>query len=186
MKKTILIIICVILAITILATIAFAVMSASPLIVVELYMLFLPNPPRPEVKYAEFPFELVYEVEGEIISVKDFYVCKFTGFEANAGSMQKHRKWDGYVKSTGEDYIIIIQDGDLIIKCFVGDAGYYMGDPEYADWYTDEYPNEPDIHIDRINALDIFTEEDELEIMDKYKIKIISWKFSDPIENSFS
>ncbi len=39
-----------------------------------LYHTFSPNPPKPEITHGEFPFELVYEIDGEIITVKDTYV----------------------------------------------------------------------------------------------------------------
>ena len=37
-----------------------------------MFNYFAPNPPKPEIKYCEFPFSLTYEVDGEI---KRIYVC---------------------------------------------------------------------------------------------------------------
>ena len=33
--------------------------------------MFERNPPKPEITYAEFPFELVYEINGETITLMD-------------------------------------------------------------------------------------------------------------------
>ena len=33
--------------------------------------IFTPNPPKPEITYADFPFEVVYEIDGEIILVDE-------------------------------------------------------------------------------------------------------------------
>lgn len=145
-------------------------------------------PPTPTIKYAEFPFELTYEFDGEIITVEDTYVCKFNGYGANEGT-GIYREWKGYVKSTGEEDILLIEDDNILIFCSIGSAKYYMGDPEYfADGiarpeyritpsiYYVEYPNE--LGGKTIGRL-------ENEHLEKYKIKLISWKLSDPIENSF-
>ena len=39
-----------------------------------LYHTFSPNPPKPVITHGEFRFELVYDIDGEIITVKDTYV----------------------------------------------------------------------------------------------------------------
>ena len=44
----------------------------------------------PEIEYAEFPFELTYEINGERFVVNDVYVCEFEGFGGNEGSMRKY------------------------------------------------------------------------------------------------
>ena len=40
-------------------------MISLPWILLGIGIASLPNPPEPEVKYGEFPFKLVYEVDGE-------------------------------------------------------------------------------------------------------------------------
>ena len=56
------------------------------------------NPPKPEITYAEFPFEIVYELEGETVTVNDVYVCEYDGIGMNEG-VGKYREWKGYIKS---------------------------------------------------------------------------------------
>ena len=153
----------------------------SPLILIAGCSLLTPNPPKPEITYEEFPFELVYEINGEKITVNDTYVCEFDGFGSNEG-VGKYRKWKGYVKSTGEEYVILIQDGDLKLCCSIGSASYYMGDSDYET-------NSPNIFYTKPNDMGGFTiggMPEELEALkEQYKIQIISWDLSDPIENSF-
>ena len=68
--------------------------------------------PEPQIKEGEFPFEIVYEIDGEIITVNDIYVCEFDGYDWNEGR-GKHRKWKGYIKSSGSEELILLEDGDL-------------------------------------------------------------------------
>lgn len=78
--------------------------------------LFIPNPPEPEITYCEFPFEIVYEIDGEIITINDVYVCQYDGIGANEGS-GKYRVWKSYIKSTGEENLILFKDGNLTLAC---------------------------------------------------------------------
>lgn len=144
-----------------------------------LYHTFSPNPPKPEITYGEFPFELVYEIDGETITVNDTYICKFDGFGSNEGT-GKYREWKGYVKSTGKSTLFITKDDKYKFYCNVGKAEYYMGDTEHHMWVEIAGPTLYADDHDPWALPDIDEEERRIE-----KIKIISWKFSEPIENSF-
>lgn len=144
--------------------------------------LFTPNPPTPEITYGEFPFEIVYEIDGEIITINDIYVCQYDGIGANEG-YGKHREWKGYIKSTGEKDLILLEDGNLKLACSLGGPKYYMSDPSIP---TQEFtpkifyiisPNE--FGGTSSGVMDIEP------ILEQYKIKLISWKLSEPIPNSF-
>ena len=144
--------------------------------------LFTPNPAKPEVTYGEFPFVIVYEIDGEVVTVSDVYVCQYDGIGANEG-VGKYREWKGYIKSTGEEQLVLHQDGNLSLACAVGSPKYYMSDPSMAD---DEYTP----YIYYIESPNEFggTSSGVLDIeplLEQYKIKLISWQLSDPIENSF-
>ena len=91
--------------------------------------------PEPQIKEGEFPFEIVYEIDGEIITVNDVYVCEFDGFDWNEGA-GKHRKWKGYIKSSGSEGLILLEDGDLKLAVSVGSPEYYMSDPS-CQWSED-------------------------------------------------
>lgn len=145
--------------------------------------LFTPNPPKPEVTYGEFPFEIVYEIDGEIVTVSDVYVCEYDGIGANEGT-GKHRTWKGYFKSTGEETLVLLQDGNLTLACAVGSPEYYMSDPCRSEVVSyDPYiyyiisPNE--FGGTSSGVMDIEP------LLEQYKIKLISWKLSEPIPNSF-
>ena len=139
-------------------------------------------PEEPKFKYGEFPFELVYEIDGEIITVNDVYVCEYDGISADTGR-GKYRKWEGYIKGTGKDAVFICGDNERKVYCFVGDAEFYMNDERYEE----PRPLTPRVYAvnnDSANYDIAFFNSTE-ELMEYYKIRIISWKLSEPIENSF-
>ena len=92
MKKKMLIIgivICVLLALFYLFVISGAFLMLT---------YFAPNPPKPEIKYGEFPFVFVYELDGEIKTIEDTIVCEYDGIQwTNSGN--KKRKWKSHLKS---------------------------------------------------------------------------------------
>ncbi len=140
-----------------------------------------PNPPRPQKTYAEFPFELTYEIDGDTITIRDVYICEYKGVGFDEGN-GKYRKWNGYIKSTGEPAVFLTEDADRKIYCFVGDAEYYMG--EESDYELQ--PLTPRIY-DEIKEYSVDTKYffSSTQIMHHYKIKIIDWEFTEPIKNSF-
>ena len=138
------------------------------------------NVPEPQIKEGEFPFEIVYEIDGEIIIVNDVYICEFDGFDWNEG-VGKHRKWKGYIKSGAEE-LILLEDGDLKFAVSVGSPEYYMSDPS-CQWSE----NTPSIYYIKPNEFGGITSGSSGidPLLEQYKLKLISWKFSDPIQNSF-
>lgn len=132
--------------------------------------------PEPTIKEGEFPFILSYEIDGAVITVEDIYVCEYTGIEWNKSSGYV-RTWKGYLKSNGCEGVFITEDDHLKVYCYVGDPNYYMESGEGGGiphlFYT---------HKDLL-CTDIMTEE---AVKSKYRIKILSWDFSDPIANTFS
>ena len=159
-----------------------------PWALIYLDMYAAPNPSKPEIIYAEFPFKLEYELAGELFVVEDTLICEFDGFEVG-GSEGKFRRWKLYLLS-GKDRIILMQKEE--IEIFVtaitlsrNGAKYYMGDPEGT--YSEKYVSLPsawykkDFYDERENRY-IFPAE---EMWEKYKLRIISWEIADPIENTF-
>lgn len=137
--------------------------------------------PEPQIKEGEFPFEIVYEIDGEIITVNDVYVCEFGGLDWNEG-VGKYRKWKGYIKSSGAEELILLEDGDLKFAVSVGSPEYYMNDP-ICQWSE----NTPSIYYIKPNEFGGTTSgaSDIEPLLEQYKLKLISWNFSDPIQNSF-
>lgn len=140
--------------------------------------LFSPIPSQPQITYGEFPFELTYSIKGETITIKDVYVCEYEGvrFEGEYG---RSRMWNGYIKGTGEASIFITEDADRKIYCSVGFATFYMDDEKHPI----ERPLQPRFRYETKNSTASGSLSDEL--LAYYDIEIISWTFSEPIENSF-
>ena len=138
--------------------------------------------PMPEVTQGEFPFEIVYEKNGESITVSDVYVCELEGVEWNE-NVGKHRQWKGYVKSTGEGSVVLHTDGDVRITCNVGTAAYYMSDPlgPDIDEITPTVQRVQTFASGGVSAMAL----DADALLEQYGIRLVSWEFSSPIENTY-
>ena len=150
-------------------------------------LLAWPSPPAPEIKYAEFPFKLEYELNGEIFVVEDALVCEFDGFGANYSQTEKFREWKSYLLS-GDGRIILVSTEELEVffspNSSPTNAFVFMGDIEKYDRMTELFPNalyKKDFYNQKENAYIITAE----EMWEKYKIRLISWEIADPIENTF-
>ena len=77
---------------------------------------FLPNPPKPEITYNEFPLSLEYEIDGEYNKVSDVLICEFDGFGFNEGN-GKFRKWKAKFKS-GNTRITLLKSDNIEIYYF--------------------------------------------------------------------
>ena len=158
------------------------ILLCCPLLLFNVIKWFeLPNPPEPVITYGEFPFELVYEINGETVTVNDVYICEYDGISLTSDLGGKERDWKGYIKGTGEHAVFLTQDEERAIYCFVGDAEFYMNDEK---WHTEERPLKPRIYDVGLLGVYIPIYSTE-ELMERYDIKIISWEFSDPVENTF-
>ena len=140
------------------------------------------NVPAPKITKGEFPFELVYEKDGEVITANDVYVCEYEGIKWNE-NFGNYRQWKGYAKSTGESYFLFYEEGNTQIVCDIGSPAYYMNDPTAANM-SDFVP--AIYYRVRYESGGISSGKlDEETLLEKYDLKLISWKFSEPIENSF-
>ncbi len=139
-----------------------------------------PDPPKPQVTSGEFPFELVYSLDGETITINDIIVCEYDGIGMNEG-VGKYIKWKSYLKSNNKENLVLFEDGNKKIICGIGSPDYYMGNTENSDIDT-VIPNlviyEDYGEITSSHAL-------SQEEMEEYKIKLLSWEFSKPINNTF-
>ena len=86
---------------------------------------FLSKAPTPEVTHGEIPFKLIYQYGDEIVTVEDTYVCDFQGkrWSLDAGHFVE---WDGYIKGTKEERVIVTEDGDYTIEISIGSPEWYM------------------------------------------------------------
>ena len=138
--------------------------------------------PEPAITYAEFPCKVVYEIDGEQKVLKDTYICEYAGTDFDFAS-GAHRVWKGYVASNGNDNIVLIS-GELEAVVFdIGSPWYLMDDPLATTPSRDEFTPKL-LLIDYAPGVGVRRTMTE-EKMQEYKIKLISWELSEPIENSF-
>ena len=145
--------------------------------------LFLPSPPKPEIKYAEFNFTLTCEIEGEVRELSDTLVCEFDGYSIDEGR-GKTRKWKKYYKSEPKDDRILLHqiDDTLFITLGVGVARYFMSDPDF-DYGV---PENPYISVyDSATGYYLGGTQEEKELLEQCGFKIVSWHCDPPIKNTF-
>jgi hypothetical protein len=164
------------------AGIALAVVLAAALLNV-VNIIFI----RPAVTYGEFPFRLVYELNGERTVIEDTIICEYDGLGADEGQ-GIFRRWKAWFLSSGDEKgrygVILSQDNDKTIYMDVGSASFYMGDWKGLIYENSEVKKiDIDISISPWNALpDAHTDED---ILEQCNIKIIEWTHAPPIQNHF-
>lgn len=146
----------------------------------------LPNPPRPEITHAEFPFKLVYEINEERKVIQDTIICEFDGVGMDEGQ-GKFRKWKQRLASgnMSGDFVILEKLNELEkIGFYPGSADYYMNDSE---WYKENNSSFPNAWLVKNEKGDVSGEDylKEDQLYEKYHIKLISWEPSPPIKNLF-
>ena len=133
-------------------------------------MLF-DRPAKPKVKHGEFPFQLVYEFEGQQYTVNETIVCDYKGvsFALDGGNT---RDWDCYVTNNdryGRYYLDEANRPTLYIQVPL-EAEYYMGMPDAKVEYTSPYI----FFVDDSTGTTHYAE----DLMDVAGVKLISWQVS--------
>ena len=143
--------------------------------------------PKPEIKEGEFDFALTYEVDGETKKIEGTYVCKFEGINRALDGIS--RKWTGYIKD--HDYFTAYElkttDNGVIMAELDICSEFFMSDPSYKiTENTDDPKPEPYLYI---TSGDTDVEDPSNEIsFDVYEgddVKIISFEYDAPIENTY-
>ena len=156
----------IILAVAILATVVYSIISSIAF--------------KPTVTEGEFPFSITYELDGERVTIEDVYKVHYVRNDGYADT--KSRVYAGELKSSGEDNTLYtLKKGEntrveLWPRFY---ADYLMGDTEY-DYFDDE-PFEPIIYY--YDAQE--TEYQDEETLAAQGVKLISFEYPTPIENSF-
>jgi hypothetical protein len=182
-----------------------------PWVMLSVGSLFSPNPPKPQITYGEFPFTLIYEIDGERKIINDTLICEFDGFGGGV-SLDKYREWKGTLAS-GNDSIVLWSGSDVsdvkglydfgevdLLEVYydIPPAWFYMGDypdnffeaheESFSDVFEYYYVN----NYSRVwfEARHSDGSEDgsslgDEELYDMFKIRIISWTSAPPIENTF-
>ena len=144
------------------------------------------DPPQPNVTYGEFPFSLVYEIDGSRIEITDTLVIEYLGVDWNEG-LGKYNKWNvSYKGSTTEESLYLLEgfleDGyPFSIRMELGSCEYYMGLEEDEPYYSMFNVKPGDIVISSRNEEGPLFEE---ELYDRFNIKIIEKTISKPITES--
>ena len=134
---------------------------------------------KPAVTEAEFPFSITYEYNGETKTITDVYTARYVGNTGYADT--KNRAYSGTIgdKEEGDTiYTIGEKNGMRIVLHTNFYADYMMGDSE-SDYFED-MPFAP-----RFSCYDENSQEySDEETLSALKVKVISWEYSKPIENS--
>lgn len=143
---------------------------------------YIGTPTTPVVKEGEFDFALTYEIDGEIKTIEGTYVCKFEKVEYFLDGI--NRKWTGYIKGHEHSDMYALKTTDEGIIKVNPDLSpkFFMSDPHYKSSENTDYPKpEPYLYI--------VAEESENEyLLNRYEgddVKIISFEYDPPIENTF-
>ena len=145
---------------------------------------FLEIIPKPEIKTAEFSFQLTYEMDGERKTIDGVYVCEFDGIDRSFEGAS--RQWTGYIKDHDDSTCYLLKTTNKCdIKVELDFApDYFMSDPDFIDSY--EIIPEPYIYITSGDpAIEDPANELFFELYDGDDIKIISFEYDDPIENNY-
>ncbi len=166
---------------------------------------FGPDPAEPEITEAEFPFTIVYELNGERIVYEDAIVCKYEGIFCDTGR-GKYRWWSKDYKN-GTPILDEYDNGEYVFFSFGAMPSELMGDNEYPTYSYISYSTKDKAEVlyyeycgkDKLpfynedtgtfesKEKDIWlpmdiTDEELLEL----GIVIISYEIAPPIENTFN
>ena len=138
----------------------------------------------PEITEGRFDFSVKGEINGEEKECSGVYVCKYDGaYKTLAG---KGIDWEGYIENSDENGIIPIQtneDGVIYIDLYFVPE-YFMGDPD-AILY--DVPAPALYMVYHSDDPEVSSYESEPEILaTKYGVKLIGYKYAEPIENTFT
>lgn len=135
----------------------------------------------PEVKEGRFNFSITYEINGEQKTYTGVYVCEYDGVLTTF--LGSGLEWTGYIENEKERDVPIQtnEDGIIYINCGLFPE-YFMDDPN-AIYYEAPSPNLFMIYNDSNEEMLHITSEEE-EIL-QYGVKLISYEYDAPIENSF-
>jgi hypothetical protein len=167
-----------------------------------IFAVFLSIPLRPNIKYGEFSFELLYEIDGEKHTLNDTLVCEFDGFNIDEGRGIT-REWKEHFKNEQKnelyafrveqpnyykkgypkpDYnqIVLKNIGQYKIVFITHPAEYFLGEPDYKITEGEPFIQVYDTDIGYYKAPD-----QSNEFLEMHNFKIISWYCDEPIKNNF-
>ena len=152
-------------------------------IAISLFTIISGITKKPVITEKEFPFSITYQIDGEIVEIKDVYKCSFDGISGFAFQKERYYTGDILGSEDGENvsnYVIYKDEKGVITLETNMYPDYLMGDAKY-DYYTDGVYYRPCM---------VYKDYEGSEYVQgfgisKHNAKIISWKYPEPIENSF-
>ena len=148
-----------------------------------LFSSCLASMPIPEIKEGRFDFSVTCEINGEEQTFSGVYVCKYDG--AYKTLVGEGVDWEGYIENNDNNGMIPIQtndDGVIYIDLYFVPE-YFMDDPD-AILY--DVPAPALVMVYHSDDPDVSSYETDAEILEaSYGVKIISYKYADPIKNTF-
>ena len=142
---------------------------------------------KPEIKEAEFDFKVVYEIDGEIKTIEGTYVCEFDGIDRSF--MGASRCWDGYIEGhDGSTCYVLKTIGNRRVMLELNlCAEFFMSDPDnmYSDG-TLVFKPDPCIYLTTFDPNVENPDEFDYEVYEGDNIKLISFEYDPPIENTYS
>ena len=136
---------------------------------------------KPTVSEQDFPYSVTYKVDGETKIFEGVYTCRFDGFGGNGIDPLSRYYSEEYtvngVASPSRSYKIAEKDGYVLEIITLFDSSYLMGDSE------DESDG---LEAPCLEAVDADGNQyGETELPDVFDAEIVSWKYPEPIKNSF-
>ena len=152
----------------------------SAVLLMAVYSVVTSIAKKPTITECEFPFSITYELDGETVTINDVYRAHYIGNDGYADTLTRCYV-SGIDGLGGENTLYTLKKGDNTrIELWTHFyADYLMGDPEYE--YFDDEPFEPRIYYYDENE----TEYHDEETLAAQGVKLISFEYPTPIENSF-
>lgn len=159
-----------------------AVIIIAAIVLMAVYAVISSIAEAPTITEKEFPFSVTYEINGETKTFEGVYDVKFTGHGAYVNPTQRNYEGQVISQHEGADTSCVLGevDGGVIMIYTNFHPDYFMGD-SYYDYFDDE-EFRPDLTFQEPDGT---TYEDE-ETLLAHGVKLISWEYPEPIENSFT
>ena len=157
------------------------------------------KPPEPSIKDGEFAFSVTYEVDGEQETVSSVYICEFEESTLYLDGWSIH--WKQYIEDSELSarldstlgYLLLktTTDGEIYLDLNLS-AKYFMSDPHFNNFNADTDQTitgiSPRLFIEYNEAKyeeigESYSE--DAAVLEGYGVKIISFEYDKPIENSY-
>lgn len=158
-----------------------AIILAAAVFAMGIYSVVSNIAKKPTITEKDFAFSVTYEFHGETVTIED--VCTACYLRNDGYTHTKNRVYSGKIGGLKEenDTVFVIEEnanGRILLNTKLY-ADYLMGDARY-DYFDDEafapqilyYDSEENEYIDEATLLE-------------QGVKLVSWEYPTPIENSF-